>query len=254
MSIDETELGIAPDVETQVATAWGLDYDDPDEFPTQRLTPKRITTLSVVSSLAVIAGAVVVSFLALRHQPQAVTTAPTLVPAHVQALPPSVPRHDPVAEKNFMDALNGTPAQGPNHLAYVNIPGSEGAYMGDGTAWAMDGLVVQHGYQACEVLAQHWSSQRDASWEFYAEQGYRMELMTDPDTRGQMTTYMDIAGTYLCGDHPAPAAPIAVVQTPYPVVAPVPVRPGCTNGSTRISQGEGDVSTCENGQWQEGEG
>ena len=27
---------------------------------------------------------------------------------------------------------------------------------------------------------------------------------------------------------------------------------GCTEGATRVLQGEGDISTCENGQWHEG--
>ena len=39
------------------AYAWALDYDDPDEFPTQRLTPRRITSLALASSLTVIAAA-----------------------------------------------------------------------------------------------------------------------------------------------------------------------------------------------------
>ena len=43
----------------------------------------------------------------------------------------------------------------------------------------------------------------------------------------------------------APASPVTPVESP-------PVQAGCTEGATRVLQGEGDISTCENGQWHEG--
>ena len=39
-----------------MAYAWALDHDDPDEFPTQRLTPRRTTALGIAASLVTIAG------------------------------------------------------------------------------------------------------------------------------------------------------------------------------------------------------
>ena len=51
MSNDEpTEMAGAAEAETGSIYAWGLDRDDVDEVPTQRLTPRRITSLSVVAS------------------------------------------------------------------------------------------------------------------------------------------------------------------------------------------------------------
>ena len=58
-----TEMAGVAEAETQAAYAWALDYDG-DEFPTQptqRLTPRRITTLALASSLVLIATAGVVA-------------------------------------------------------------------------------------------------------------------------------------------------------------------------------------------------
>jgi hypothetical protein len=47
MNQEPTELAPS-ETETGSIYAWGLDYDDPDEFPTepQRLTSRRITALA----------------------------------------------------------------------------------------------------------------------------------------------------------------------------------------------------------------
>ena len=55
-----TEMAGVAEAETQAAYAWALNYDDVDEFltqPTQRLTSRRITALSLAASLTVIAVA-----------------------------------------------------------------------------------------------------------------------------------------------------------------------------------------------------
>ena len=38
---EPTEMAGIAEADTEMAYAWALDYDDPDEFPTQRLTPRR---------------------------------------------------------------------------------------------------------------------------------------------------------------------------------------------------------------------
>jgi hypothetical protein len=43
MSSEPTEMAGVAEAETEAAYAWALDYDDVDEFPTQRLTSRRIT-------------------------------------------------------------------------------------------------------------------------------------------------------------------------------------------------------------------
>lgn len=58
----------APIDGTEVNTAWALDYDDPDETPTTRFTPRRITALGIAASLLVIAAAAGVILVVLREQ------------------------------------------------------------------------------------------------------------------------------------------------------------------------------------------
>ena len=63
---------------------------------------------------------------------------------------------------------------------------------------------------------------------------------------------MNLADAYLCSSDTATSS---VVQAPPPPVTPVespPVQAGCTEGATRVLQGEGDLATCEHGQWHEG--
>ena len=57
--MEPTEMAGVAEAETQAAYAWALDYDDPDEIPTQpiRLTSRRITALSLAASLVLIAVA-----------------------------------------------------------------------------------------------------------------------------------------------------------------------------------------------------
>jgi hypothetical protein len=62
---DPTELSPASDTETRSDRAWGL-AEDAEDFPTQRLTPSRITAVAVAASVVVIAVAAVVAFVQLR--------------------------------------------------------------------------------------------------------------------------------------------------------------------------------------------
>jgi preprotein translocase subunit Sec61beta len=76
-----------------------LDYDDPDEFPTERLTPRRITALSIAVSLVVIAVAGVVALVVVRdaNQPVAQTPSTHVVETVVQPAPPPPPSTPPTA-------------------------------------------------------------------------------------------------------------------------------------------------------------
>ena len=63
---EPTEMAGVAEAETEVAYAWALDYDDPDEFPTERLTPRRITSMGLAASLVTIAVAGVVAVVMMR--------------------------------------------------------------------------------------------------------------------------------------------------------------------------------------------
>ena len=73
MSSEPTEMAGVAEAETQAAYAWAL--DDGDDLPTQRLTPRRITSLALASSLTVIAaaGAVVLFMARDTNQPETVS-------------------------------------------------------------------------------------------------------------------------------------------------------------------------------------
>ena len=79
MSSEPTEMAGVAEAETEAAYAWALDYDDVDEFPTQRLTSRRITALSIAVSLVVIAVAGVVALVVVRDANQPVAQAPRLL-------------------------------------------------------------------------------------------------------------------------------------------------------------------------------
>ena len=83
---EPTEMAGVAEAETQAAYAWGaLDYDDPDEFPTQptqRLTSRRITALSLAASLVVIAVVGVVALVAP-------SLGPAMQPSESVAAPPA---------------------------------------------------------------------------------------------------------------------------------------------------------------------
>ena len=90
---EPTEMAGIAEAETQAAYAWALDYDDPDEIPTQpiRLTSRRITALSLAASLVVIAVAGAMALGVLHHANQPVTQAssPPVIETVARPVPPS---------------------------------------------------------------------------------------------------------------------------------------------------------------------
>ena len=85
-----TEMAGVAEAETQAAYAWALDYDDVDEFPTQRLTSRRITTLSLAASLILIAVAGVVALTLVRQPELAPVPAPVVETVARPTPPPTV--------------------------------------------------------------------------------------------------------------------------------------------------------------------
>jgi hypothetical protein len=81
---EPTEMAGVAEAETQAAYAWALDYDDPDESPTQpirRLTPRRVTALGLAASLVLIAvaGAVALIVPQIKSSEPVVAAAPAAV-------------------------------------------------------------------------------------------------------------------------------------------------------------------------------
>jgi serine/threonine protein kinase, bacterial len=61
MNSEPTEMAGVAEAETQAAYAWSLDTTPDFDYPTKRLTPQRITALSIAAALVLIAVAGVVS-------------------------------------------------------------------------------------------------------------------------------------------------------------------------------------------------
>lgn len=75
------------EAETQSVYAWGL-ADVEGDVPTQRLTPRRITTAAVAASLIVVASAAAVTLYAIRHTPQDAPTPTVALAAPTAPAPP----------------------------------------------------------------------------------------------------------------------------------------------------------------------
>ena len=129
------------EAETEAAYAWALDYDDVDEFPTQRLTSRPITALSIAVSLVVIAVAGVVALVVVRDANQPVAQAPS--PHVVETVHP----HTFVA--NSDSALSAQPCGEASFVSdvYANIPTAD---IPGGRP--TDNRLVAYGYQACQVM------------------------------------------------------------------------------------------------------
>jgi hypothetical protein len=92
---EPTELAGVADAETQAAYAWALD-DGVDDLPTQRLTPRHITTLGVAASLITIVVAGVIAFVMLHHQSEPAPIPPVVViETTTSTLPPPPPPPPP---------------------------------------------------------------------------------------------------------------------------------------------------------------
>lgn len=76
---EPTEMAGAAEADTRYAQAWALDYDDPDELPTEpkRLTSRRITSLGLAASLVLIAVAGTVALFMVRDTNDHVAQAPS---------------------------------------------------------------------------------------------------------------------------------------------------------------------------------
>ena len=85
---EPTEMAGIAEADTEMAYAWALDNDDHDEFPTQRLTPRRITSLGIAASLVTIAVAGAVALGVLR-QPDPAPTPASAVETVARPVPPS---------------------------------------------------------------------------------------------------------------------------------------------------------------------
>jgi len=260
MSSEPTEMAGVAEAETQAAYAWALD-DGVDDLPTQRLTSRRITALSLAASLAVIAVAGVVALLVIhnvnRDQPEAspppppdaIETVTRPTPPSPTPPPPQPPRVSHAIEENFVAALRAPPGASWQHVSWAMIPGGGADTRDD------DALLVTHGYEACDVMDRYPAGNRqDVAYTFYSEQGFNMESIASfPEYYQEMTAYMDYAARYLCQRNSATSPVVQLAPPPVKAVEPPPApTPGCTEGATRVSQGEGDISTCENGQWHEG--
>ena len=80
---EPTEMAGVAEAETQAAYAWALDYDDLNEFPTQRLTSRHITALGVAVSLAAIAVAGAVMLVVPSPKPSEPSEPVAITPAAV---------------------------------------------------------------------------------------------------------------------------------------------------------------------------
>jgi hypothetical protein len=246
---EPTEMAGVAEAETEAAYAWALDYDDVDEFPTQRLTSRRITALSIAVSLVVIAVAGVVALVVVRdaNQPVAQAPSPHVVetvgppaPLSPTPIPPYPP--NPAGEASFVSDVYA-------NIPTADIPGGR----------PTDNRLVAYGYQACLVM-DRYPNPRAAAEHFYAEVSRDAGNTRDPAKISKASVYnegvfMEIAAQYLCHSASPPASVTVTGQAPASPVTPVespPVQAGCTEGATRVLQGEGDISTCENGQWHEG--
>ena len=123
-----------------------------------------------------------------------------------------------------------------------------------------DALLLTHGYEACAVMDRYPGDRHghDAAWAFYSEQGFRMESIASfPEYDQEMSSYLNLADSYLCQNNAATSPPVVQTAPPPPpppatTVEPSPVQAGCVERSTKYSPASEITYTCENGQWHEG--
>lgn len=119
---DPTELAGAAEAETQSKYAWSLDDGVIEDYPTRRLTPRRITVAAVVVSLAVVAGAAAVVVMHLRRDDPAPTpaAAPTsTTPAAVTTIIVAPPPPPPPPATVTVQAAPTTVTQDPSPEPYT---------------------------------------------------------------------------------------------------------------------------------------
>lgn len=189
MTGEPTEMAGVAEADTQCAYAWGaLDYDDPDEFPTQRLTPRRVTSLGIVASLVAIATAGTIAIVSMHgsvHAP-AVVSAPatvtvmmpppvttTVTPAPLPPPPPPAPPSVAAAPSTTASPRDRYPyADEAGFLSAVNAH-MPIAYTPEGRSG--DGEILAAGYRACAVLDRYSGSQATAV--FYRQEGFDDDVL-----------------------------------------------------------------------------
>ena len=205
---EQTEAGLAPKVETEAIHAWGLDYDDPDEFPTQptRLTSRRITALGIAASLVVIAVCGAVAVGVGRHHregvrvaapvatvvvppPTVTMTLPPPVTVTVQAAPPpppSVAPPPPVVAK---------PEPSANEEKFIDATAALPFYVLPARILTNEAL-LKGGYRACKAMDNHPNDTGAAVSEYYPG---GTQTNGTVDYNGHM--FVLYAATYLCPRH-----------------------------------------------------
>lgn len=84
--MEPTELAGAAEADTESVAAWSL--AEPDDYPTQRLTPRRITTIGVIGSVVLVSAA---GWLLHNKLSEASSTASTVVTVVQQSAAPPPP-------------------------------------------------------------------------------------------------------------------------------------------------------------------
>jgi hypothetical protein len=162
-----------------------------------------MTMLAVAPVVTVVSGTpkpvVAVALPSTPVAPTVTVTAappPVTVTASTPAPTPVAPAVNRAREEGFMAALNATSLYGPDHISYVSIPGSHGAYMGDPAPWMAGGTVVKYGYKACAVLDRYPNDLERATIVYYEEQGFGTDV--DASMKRERTNYMEIVAVDLC--------------------------------------------------------
>ncbi len=222
---EPTEMAGVAEAETEAAYAWALDYDDVDEFPTQRLTSRRITALSIAVSLVVIAVAGVVALVVVRDANQPVAQAPSspLTETVTRPVPPPPPPPVPTPSVRGNNAANEDTFVS---VVFANIPTAD---IPGGRPTNEE--LVAYGYQACTVMDRYPGDRRGATRNFY--EGLRPKnpppgpppTVTQVDERN-FFQFMDYAATYLCPRNAATS---------------------CNSGSAPASQGRRATSSADAG-------
>lgn len=222
--IEPTELAPS-ETETGSIYAWALDPDDPDGLQTHRLTSRRITVLSVATSLILVAVAACLA-LGIGQQPRPVEETQRTMSAPSAVVPP-VPAPAP------------TPAPSPEPSAYdqnfLSLMTQEGWGCTDNATTAQCGKeMISFAHEACSYSGLDISTvyQNLGGDRFLAREERR--LLANAEQAYPNCTFIDPQAT--------PAAPVAAA---------------CADGATRVvprsvGSEEGDPETCEDGQWHEG--
>jgi hypothetical protein len=125
MNNEPTEMAGVAEAETGSIYAWGLDYDDPDEFASVpvALTPRRITALGIAASLVLVALAGAVAVVAMRQpvEQSEITPAPVTTTVSVAPVPTvtvTAPPPPPLPPPPVITSTMVVPTPPPGSLIY----------------------------------------------------------------------------------------------------------------------------------------